>query len=72
MLNMAEYGSQKVKCPFYLEKQNDQYRIKCEGIIKGTTIQLTFKGNKRWYVRDFCCSCYQECSLYKLLDKKYS
>lgn len=68
---MSTYGTQNVICPFFLEKQNDQYRIKCEGPVRNTTTQITFKGDKRWYMKDFCCQNYKSCRVFKMLSNKY-
>lgn len=68
---MADHVSKFVRCPFYLETQNDKYRIKCEGVVHGTTTQLTFRGNKKWYIKDFCCRNYEKCRIYVMLLKKY-
>ena len=57
-------------CPFYCEYQNDKYRIKCEGIIPETTVQLTFKGNKKWYIKGFCCQYYEKCRVFRMLNEK--
>lgn len=68
---MADYGTENVKCPFYCSKQNDNYRIKCEGVVKGTTTQLTFVGSKNKYLREYCCVDYKQCRIYKMLITKY-
>ena len=67
----CEYISKSVKCPFYREKQGDRYRIKCEGVMPGTAIQLTFNGDKRWYMKDFCCKNFEKCRIYRMLEDKY-
>jgi O-antigen/teichoic acid export membrane protein len=46
---MSEFKSKFVKCPFYLDRQGDTHRIKCEGVKKGTSTQLTFVGKKENY-----------------------
>lgn len=68
---MAGYEAKFIRCPFYLERQNDKYRIKCEGVVSGTTTQLTFRGDKKWYIKDFCCRNYEKCRIYGMLMKKY-
>lgn len=68
---MADFNNQFALCPFFLEKQEDKYRIKCEGVCPNTTIQLTFKGSKNKYLQDFCCGYYRECRIYKMLMGKY-
>ncbi len=60
-----------VKCPFYRERQREKKRIKCEGVVPGTTTQLTFRGDKRWYMKDYCCKNYEKCRIYQMLDRKY-
>ncbi len=70
---MSEYGTQDVKCPFYLTHQEDQRRIKCEGPIKFTSTQLTFwKNQKEQYLKRFCCQNYSKCRIYKMLTEKYN
>ncbi len=66
-----DYIGKVVKCPFYRETQGDKSRIKCEGPVRGTTNQLTFRGDKRWYLKDFCCKNYENCKIYKMLSDKY-
>jgi hypothetical protein len=68
---MADYIDKFVKCPFYLNKNGDKNRIKCEGIIEGTVIGLTFEGSKKWYIRSFCCEHYDSCRIYRMLLEKY-
>ena len=68
---MEEYLLRDVKCPFHLERQGDRFRIKCEGPVKNTSIQLTFRGNKRRYFRAFCCRDYKSCRIYQMLQAKY-
>lgn len=68
---MADYGSTDIKCPFYLSKQGDRHRIKCEGPEKRTTTQVTCVGEKIWYIRKFCGGDYWACRVYKMLDEKY-
>ena len=68
---MEDYLLRDVKCPFYLERQGDRFRIKCEGPVKNTSVQLTFRGNKRRYFRSFCCGDYKRCRIYQMLQAKY-
>ena len=68
---MEDYLLRDVKCPFYLERQGDRFRIKCEGPVKNTSVQLTFRGNKRRYFRSFCCGDYKRCRIYQMLQDKY-
>ena len=68
---MEDYLLRNVKCPFYLERQGDRFRIKCEGPVKNTSVQLTFRGNKRRYFREFCCRDYKRCRIYQMLQDKY-
>ena len=69
---MADYDAKIVRCPFYLSRQEDKYRIKCEGPVKGSSTQLTFAGDKKWYMRDYCCNKFEKCRVYKMLELKYS
>lgn len=68
---MGDYISADVKCPFYLSRQEDPFRIKCEGPVKNVTTQLTFRGDKLWYMRRFCCQNHESCRVYQMLDAKY-
>lgn len=71
-MRVSDYSLQSVKCPFYRERQGDRYRIKCEGPVKNTTTQVTFQGDKRWYMKDFCCGNFERCRVYNMLCKKYN
>ena len=69
---MGDYGEDVlVKCPFYLERQRDKYRIKCEGPVKKSSTQLTFIGDKNWYIRKYCRADYTRCRVYRMLCEKY-
>ena len=68
---MGDYIDADIKCPFYLPKQGDKYRIKCEGPVKNATTQLTFRGDKLWYIRKFCCENYERCQIHQMLQNKY-
>jgi hypothetical protein len=68
---MSEFKSKFVKCPFYLDRQGDTHRIKCEGVKKGTSTQLTFVGKKENYLNKYCCEDYFNCKIYKMLCTKY-
>ena len=70
-MGMADHVSKFVRCPFYLEKQGDKNRIKCEGVLEGTTTQIVFKYDKRYYLKSFCCKYYKKCRIYSMLNKKY-
>lgn len=69
---MGDYIDADVRCPFYLAKQGDRYRIKCEGPVKNVSTQLTFRGEKQWYIKDFCCRNYTRCRVYQMLQTKYT
>ena len=70
---MGDYGEDIfVKCPFYVEFQRDKYRIKCEGPVKNTTIQLSFAGSKQWYIKEYCCKKYSQCLINQMLNQKYA
>lgn len=68
---MEDYILRDVRCPFYLPRQGDRFRIKCEGPVKNTTTQITFRGDKKRYFRSFCCQDYQRCRVYLMLQTKY-
>lgn len=62
-----------IVCPFY--KWQDLYRIACEGICKGSTVNLVF-GNpkeKTEYKLKHCrnIECYKSCRVAQMLFGKY-
>lgn len=67
-----DWEDKLVKCPFYLERQKDKFRIKCEGVVNNSTTQITFRGGKKSYLKEFCCDNYQNCRVYKMLCGKYA
>ncbi len=58
------------RCPFYCENQNDKRRIKCEGIVPHTTTQIAFRGDKQWYMKDYCFRNFEKCRIYRMLKPK--
>lgn len=69
---MGDYGEDVlVKCPFYLERQRDALKIKCEGPVKGTTVQMSFSGSKKWFLKKYCCRDFELCPVNQMLNKKY-
>lgn len=65
------------KCPFFIglgEKNTDKHII-CEGVLKGTTIHLVFKGvgKRDELFKGVCCvmNGYKQCPYYKLNDGEY-
>jgi hypothetical protein len=69
---MANFQDKFVKCPFYLNKQSNQNVIRCEGVIEGTSLSLSFQGSKKWYVKSLCCKNYEHCRIYRMLLQKYN
>lgn len=76
---MAEFDAKYVKCPYYIEG-NHTYQLKmnqirCEGIIKNTTISLIFDTKqKEKEHRERYCYQVQECNkcpIHQMLDRKY-
>lgn len=67
----TDYGSVDTKCPFYITE--DAAKIKCEGVEKGSSTVLEFRGKK--FKNDvkqrYCEGDYEKCKLYQMLDQKY-
>lgn len=69
---MGSYFSSDILCPFYHD--DDAQKIKCEGVVDGNTIHVTFGSSTkaRQYKRDYCCKEYKECRIAKMLYAKYA
>lgn len=71
MINIADYGSQDVLCPFYIgEEQNE---LRCEGGVTESAIQF-FKSisQKMQYKKTYCNSFnYKNCLYYIGLMSMY-
>ena len=65
------WSSNLALCPFYLERQRENNIIHCEGVSKGTSIHLVFKGEKWNYLKAHCCADYQSCLIYQSINGKY-
>ena len=60
-----------VKCPYY--KQDDQQKIRCEGVEPGSAIHLAFgqRDRLKGYKSRFCRSCWGDCLIAKMLNQKW-
>lgn len=72
---MAESFKQaNVGCPFY-KYDDGKNRITCEGLLgmSNSSIILSFRRRKDFETQQngYCCDKYRECSIYKMLMKKY-
>ena len=67
----SSYQDVSVRCPFY--RWQKDYEIACEGFSEVSTVSLHFfdRRQKRKYVCKFCEQNYEDCILYKEVDKKY-
>lgn len=62
----------EVLCPFYREDDGSK-RIRCEGLVDDSCIDLKFIFRKDYekQITTFCCDKYKKCEVYKMLMKKY-
>lgn len=60
-----------VVCPYY--KDEDEQKIRCEGVGPGTVIHLAFsrKDEKKAYKLANCEKCWRDCMIASALNKKY-
>ena len=67
----TRYESPYVECPFY--KYERYFMIVCEGVAKGSTLQLSFsgKGKKSDYRMRVCERNYKDCPIACMLEKKW-
>ena len=67
------YGAKFVKCPFY--HRHDSNRIVCEGLSKGSTINLVYESHieKAEYLKEVCCDLLasRDCPVHMMLMQKY-
>ena len=58
------------KCPFYAS--NDRWRIFCEGVCPGSSLQVSFKDERRkkHYEENYCKEHYKECLVARMLYEK--
>ena len=70
---MSDFIESDAKCPFYNEFSTKRQFIKCEGIRKGTAINLNFanKAELLIYFTSSCCRDYENCRIAKMLYAKY-
>lgn len=67
----TNYEDVRVKCPFFISSSDKC--ITCEGITDDCTLTLEFRKNKmkKQYRRNNCEEDYEDCELYKTLERKY-
>lgn len=65
------YKDVEVKCPFF--KEHTKKGITCEGLTEDSIIKLCFLSteSKDLQARVFCNTKYQNCEIYRMLEKKY-
>ena len=65
------YDYVRVKCPFFVSA--DKKTICCEGIVNECVTSNEFKREifKDQHRRVFCDEKYEDCELYKTLERKY-
>ena len=64
-------NDRKAECPFF--RNHTAQTLTCEGIIDGTTDQLSFapRRSKKLHFELYCCYKYPDCPRYKRLMEKY-
>ena len=68
---MGQYGSEVIKCPFYLRHDSQTCHLTCESIPPGSLIRNHFEDGKtmRGQIRKYCTGDYQLCPWARLLLK---
>ena len=70
---LADFGYQRVKCPFY--KRSNGRQIVCEGPLPGTNSGISFVDAKdrSAYLNDFCRTdgCWKGCVIAAAAAEKY-
>ena len=58
---MGQYGSEVIKCPFYLRHDGQTCYLTCEGMPPGSSIKSHFENGKamRRQLQKYCASDYQ-------------
>ena len=72
-LSSGSYKQIYVKCPFY-HRDDSRSMLTCEGIVEDSTLKWIFKYKKdlKKQMNIFCCDCYKNCEVYRMLmDAKY-
>lgn len=65
-----QYGSEKVKCPFY--KEDTKNSIRCEGVISiACSNNFEAAEKKRQHLELYCEKEYEKCPHAKVLYEKY-
>ena len=71
----TQYKSADIKCPFYLAMEQQQMTMRCEGLEKGSSTCLRFKGKKQFegHMEEYCMRMegFPQCGLYKALEQKF-
>ena len=67
----TDYASVNVKCPFYITEE--EKKILCEGLEKGSRIALEFRGKqyKEKVKEKYCNGDFEKCKVYKPTNDKY-
>ena len=67
----TDYASVNVKCPFYISEEDK--KIHCEGLEKGSRIALEFRGKqyKENVKTRYCNGDFEKCKLYTPINAKY-
>lgn len=65
------YDTCFAKCPFFLS--SNKKNVCCEGITSVSTIHIKFESEdeRNRHRKIFCDDRYQNCEIYKILEKKY-
>ena len=66
-----QYKDVYVQCPFY--KRQTSVGISCEGLTDDMVISLHFSTseNKKKQMQCFCENRYNNCEIYRIVEKKY-
>lgn len=68
------YRAADVLCPFYRDDDSRQRKIRCEGLIEGSSLTHYFrkKTDYEQQLKIFCCANYSKCEVASLLlHEKY-
>jgi hypothetical protein len=71
---MYESAEQDVLCPFYRWDNKKKKRIACEGLVSGSTVQLSYQSPTQYkrQLSIFCCEHYKKCEIYRMIyELKY-
>ena len=67
------YRAADVICPFYRDDDCRQHKIRCEGLIPGSSLTHYFrkKADFDMHMSGFCCQSYAMCEVARMLLEKY-